>query len=111
MGNEFVDYVLEQLSPLGGVRAKRMFGGHGVYLEGLFFALVADDTLYLKADDENRAQFEARGLSPFRYQRNGKERTMSYYSLPESALEDSAELLSWARRAIEAALRAAARKG
>jgi DNA transformation protein and related proteins len=75
MGKEFVDYVLEQLSPLGGVRAKRMFGGHGVYLEGLFFALVADDTLYLKA------------------------------------LEDSAELLTWARRAIEAALRAAARKG
>jgi len=110
MGNEFVDYVLEQLSPLGGVRAKRMFGGHGIYLEGLFFALVADDTLYLKADDENRPQFESRGLGPFRYRVKGKERTMSYYSLPDAALEDRAELLTWARPSIEAALRAAARK-
>ena len=110
MANEFVAYILEQLVPLGGVRAKRMFGGYGVYLEELFFAIIVDDMLYMKADDGNRGCFEALGLRPFRYQSRGKELTMSYYPLPDAALEDREEMLIWARRSVAAALRAVAHK-
>lgn len=110
MANEFVTYMIDQLSPLGSVRAKRMFGGYGVYLEDLFFALIADDTLYLKADDGNRGYFDALDLHPFRYQSKGKDLTMSYYPLPDEALEDREEMLIWARRSVEAALRAVSNK-
>jgi DNA transformation protein len=110
VANEFVAYILEQLFPLGSVRAKRMFGGYGVYLEEVFFAIIVDDTLYLKADDGNRGYFEALDLRPFRYQSKGKELTMSYYPLPDEALEDREEMLVWARRSIEAALRAVSHK-
>jgi DNA transformation protein len=110
VANEFVEHILEQLLPLGGVRAKRMFGGYGVYLEELFFAIIVDDTLYLKADDANRGYFETLGLRPFRYHSKGKELTMSYYPLPDNALEDREEMLIWARRSVEAALRAVSNK-
>ena len=102
----FVDYILELLAPLGGVQAKRMFGGHGVYLDGLMFAIIDDDNLYLKADDQSRALFEDQGLTPFTYQSKGKTVTLSYYQAPVEALDESDALCEWARHGFEAALRA-----
>lgn len=109
--NEFVVYLLEQLAPLGEVSAKSMFGGWGIYHEGRMFALVADDTLYFKVDDTNRADFEREGLQPFRYDRTDKEvAVMSYYEPPTAAIDDRDLLCEWARKGIEAATRAATKK-
>jgi len=109
--SEFVDYLLELLVPLGGVSAKAMFGGYGIYQDGLMFGLVADDVLYLKTDDGNRAAFEARALPPFTYERTGKPAiVMSYHRAPEDALEESEELCRWARDACAAARRNANKK-
>ncbi len=102
----FVSYVLEQLEPLGEVSARAMFGGHGIYLEGRMFALIAEDTLYLKVDDESRAEFETAGLKPFRYQGAKGETTMSYYEPPSSAIDDREQLCIWAGKAVAAAQRA-----
>ena len=107
---EFADYLVELLTPLGRVTARRMFGGFGLYLDGLTFAIIVDDQLWLKADADNRAAFEALDLPPFTYQRQGKTATMSYYRAPDDALEAPALLLPWARNAYAAALRAAAHK-
>ena len=104
--SEFVDFVLESLAPLGGVSARRMFGGHGIYKDGAMFALIADDQLYLKVDDGNRSAFEVRGLQPFTY--TGKERPirMSYCEAPGEGFDDPDILCDWAREAYAAALRA-----
>lgn len=107
--SDFVRMVCESLVPLGDVSARRMFGGYGLYCDGLFFALVADETLYFKVDDGNRADYEALGLGPFK-PFDDKPVTMSYHPPPESALDDPDELLRWARPAFAAAVRAAATK-
>ena len=70
--SEFVSYVVESLQPLGPVGARRMFGGHGIYLDGVMFALIADDQLYLKVDGGNRAAYEAAGLAALHLQRQGQ---------------------------------------
>jgi DNA transformation protein len=105
--SEFVTHVLDLLEALGPVSARRMFGGYGIYLDGLMFALVADEVLYLKVDDETRDAFLAAGLEAFRYSRKGKVYQMSYHAAPEDALENGALLRDWARKAVDAALRAA----
>ena len=83
-----------------------MFGGHGVFHEGLMFALVADDVLYLKADDVSAPAFQRLGLGPFVYDKAGTKMAMSYYLAPESILDDPDEARAWAALAFEAALRA-----
>ncbi len=103
--NSFISYLLEMLEGFGTVRAKRMFGGYGIYSDDIFFAIVVDDTLYIKADDKNRGDFEARGLTRFSYDRKGKQCYMSYYNAPEESLEDKEELYNWAAKGYEAALR------
>lgn len=108
--SEFVEYLLELLHPLGEVRAKSMFGGWGIYAGERFFALVADDTFYVKADAESRGEFEARGLQPFRYEARGKAMVMSYFEPPPEALDDRELLCVWARKGIAAAERAALAK-
>jgi DNA transformation protein and related proteins len=108
--HEFVDYVIELLGPFGTVAAKRMFGGHGIYLDGLMFALVAREGLWLKADEMNRAEFEAARCEVFTYSRGGAQATIGFYRAPPEALESSAEMLPWARSAYAAALRANARR-
>ena len=102
---EFADYAVELLEPLGTVRAKRMFGGYGLYLDGLMFALIADDVLYVKADAENSAAFAARAMPAFEYQRQGKRVTMAYHAVPAEALEDQDDLVALARLGFAAALR------
>ena len=108
--SEFVEYLLEMLQSLGEVRAKSMFGGWGLYAGDRFFAIIADDTLYFKVDDANCADFESRGLEPFRYETAQTVATMRYYPPPPEALDNRELLCEWARKGIEAAERAAAKK-
>ncbi|MBK7899896.1 MAG: TfoX/Sxy family protein [Azonexus sp.] len=102
---EFAAYVVELLEPLGAVSARRMFGGYGLYREGLMFALIADDTLYVKADAENRGEYEKRAMPPFLYTRQGKTITIAYHAVPPEALDDRTDLLALARLGFAAALR------
>lgn len=106
----FVAHCLELLAPLGTPRARRMFGGHGLYVDELFVALIAFDRLYLKADAQTRGHFEAAGCAPFVYDGQGRSVTMGYYTAPEDAMESPALMQPWARLALEAALRARAAK-
>ena len=101
---EYREFVLEQLGRVAPVSARAMFGGVGIYSGGLFFALMADDTLYLKVDDGNRGDFEAAGMGPFR-PFGDDEHVMRYYELPADALEDADRLRPWVDGAIEAARR------
>ncbi len=76
-----------------------MFGGVGIYSGEIFFALIADDTVYLKVDESTRADFEGRGMEPFRpFGDDGG--TMKYYQLPEDLLEDPEALRPWAEKAV-----------
>ena len=107
---EFIEHCLELLQPFGSARAQRMFGGHGLYLDGLFVAIVASERLYLKLDDRTRPAFEAAGGEPFTYQADGQQRRLHYATVPEEALESAAQMQPWLRLALEAALRARAAK-
>lgn len=107
---EFVRYVVEIMQCMGPVRSREMFGGYGIFLEGLMFALVIRSTLYFKVDSQTLGDFEARGLGPFLYTRQGKEIPLSYFEAPEETLEDEEEMSGWAGRAYEVALRAASKK-
>ncbi|MBV8037064.1 TfoX/Sxy family protein [Roseateles sp.] len=104
----FTELCVELLSPLGPVRVRRMFGGQGIYLDGLFMAIIDEGQLFLKADDLSRERFVAAGCPPFTYpMKDGERMVMSYYRPPEEALESPPLMLPWARLALEAALRAA----
>ena len=96
----------ELFAPFAAVSVKRMFGGHGVYADGLFFAIEAGGEIYLKADRHSAARFQEAGSRPFVYQGKDRPITISYWSLPDQALEDADELVRWAKSAVEAALRA-----
>ena len=98
------------MQSLGAVNAKRMFGGHGLFLDGLKFALIADNTLYLKADSESEKAFTALGLEAFSYNKKGKIYTMSYFQAPEDCLENLDTMITWAGMAYAAALRSARSK-
>lgn len=109
--SDYIEFVCEVLEPFGDVRARRMFGGHGLYHRDLMFALVADEALYLKADDESAHWFHARGLEAFEYMKQGKATRMSYYAAPEDLFDNPEAAVLWASRAYEAAVRAGSRKG
>jgi len=103
--DSFMEFMLEQLDAVGPIAPKRMFGGVGLYAGDLFFALLAGDVLYLKADDSTRGALEAAGAHPFqpypdRPKGKGK---MQYYSVPAAILEDPDELTAWAIRAVAVA--------
>jgi DNA transformation protein len=102
----FRTFVLEQLGRTGvSLRGQGMFGGVGIYAGELFFALLADDTLYFKVDDSTRPDYEALGLGPFRPYGEGSE-GMHYFRAPDDLLEDPDELRQWAEKAIDVARRA-----
>ncbi len=94
-------FVIEQLEQISPIIAKNMFGGVGLYAEGFFFAFIANDQLYFKVDDSNRADFEAAAMEPFRPY--GDARAMRYYEVPIAVLEDVDVLQGWAAKAIEVA--------
>ena len=108
--NEFVEYLKEVFEEFGSVRARRMFGGYGIYHQDLMFGLVAEDVLYLKADRESQQRFSDRGLEAFAYEKAGKTVRLSYFMAPEDIYEDPAQASQWAKLAYEAALRNAAAK-
>ena len=104
---ELVTHATELFSPLGSIRSKAMFGGWGFYCDDLFFAIIADDTLYLKADAESAEQYRAAGGEPFRYARkDGRMETMNYWTVPEEAMETPNGMRPWAQLALAAAVRA-----
>jgi len=110
VSKDFVAYVVEQLGALSSVTSRRMFGGVGLYSEGLFFGLIDDDTLYFKVDDSNRGDFERRGSKPFCPFPDKSEFSMSYFNVPADLLEDAEELSHWARKSVGIALAAANKK-
>jgi DNA transformation protein len=95
-------YVLEQLQGAGPVIARAMFGGVGLYRGGVFFGLIADDSLYLKVDDSNRADYEQAGARPFQPY-GEKSYSMQYYEVPADVLEDRAQLIEWTAKALAVA--------
>lgn len=103
----FLDFIKEQLQDFGAVSVRRMFGGAGIFRDGLMFALISDETLYLKADAASQGDFESLNLPPFTYGAKGGKRTvMAYWRAPEACLDDRDEMTEWARKAFGAALRA-----
>ena len=106
----FVTHCLELLAVLGPVRAKRMFGGWGLYAQDLFVALIAFDRLYLKTDASTRPHFEAAGGEPFVYGDKGQTMTMAYWTVPDDAMDAPPLFEPWARLALQAAVAARALK-
>ncbi len=104
--NPFVAHCLELLAPLGATRSKSMFGGHGLYVDELFIALIAFERLYLKVNASTQPRFEAEGCEPFVYEAQGKRMSMGYFTVPPEALDSPAVMEPWARLAIQAALAA-----
>lgn len=105
--DEFVAFLLDQLRPWAPVTARRMFGAHGLFRGGVMFAIVDDDTLYLRTDAENRPAFEAADMPAFRYAREGRVIALGYHQAPTDLLEDGEALVEWAAAAYGAALRMA----
>ena len=107
---EYKAYLEELFEPLPGVSFKRMFGGLGIFHDGVMFGLVAYEQLYFKVDKQTEQHFADAGSEPFVYEGKGKPIQMSYWTAPDAAMDDPEEFESWARLGMEAARRAAAAK-
>lgn len=105
MSRANLDHLHDLFSAFAPITMRAMFGGHGVYRDGLILGIVIDDVLYLKVDDATRATFEAAGCAPFMYQAKGKTVPMSYLNVPDEALDSPQDFRPWAQRAWDAALR------
>lgn len=103
--NEYVEYLKEVFGLFGPIQPRRMFGGYGIFHKGLMFGLVANDVLYLKADEVISSHFIERELEPFSYEKQGKSFKLSYYMAPEEIFDDPEEAKVWAARSYAAALR------
>ncbi|MET0387032.1 MAG: TfoX/Sxy family protein [Polyangiales bacterium] len=104
VSESYRDYVLDQLSRLQGLTVKRMFAGYGIYAESRFFAIVYDDTLFLRVNDATRPAFVDRKMPPFHpVKRDPKKVSENYYQCPAEVLDDTDELTTWATRALRAA--------
>ena len=99
----FKAFVLDQLAALPDVRAKAMFGGHGLYQGEHFFGIIMAGRLYFKTNDQTRSKYLKRGMSPFTYEKARQTTTIHYYEVPPEVLEDREQLVTWAREAVRAA--------
>ncbi len=108
--SEFISFLHEVFADFGEINTRKMFGGYGVYHQGLMFGLVADDELYLKNDAQTSAIFDQHNLEAFEYSKNDKTVKMSYNQAPEAIFDDPIEANKWATLAFEAALRSASNK-
>jgi DNA transformation protein and related proteins len=107
----FADFLREQLAPLGRVTMRRMFGKTGVFCDGAMLGMVTDNTLYFRVDDQNRAAFkEAESSPPLNYQKKGATIDLSFWRAPERLFDEPDELVAWARIALAAARRVAAKQ-
>ncbi len=105
------EHLAEELfSPLGAIAVRRMFGGAGIYCEGVMFALIADGVIYLKADDATAQAFVAEGSDAFVYEAKGRRVRMSYWRMPDRLLDEPDEAAQWARTALQIAIRTASAK-
>lgn len=102
--SEFMEFVLEQMSFVGGLRVRAMFGGYGIYRDDRIFAIIVDDRLYFKADPITRTEFEAKGLSPFTYIACGKSVAMQYFEAPPEVFEEPEAMRNWVHKAYGAAM-------
>ena len=107
--NRYLEFVIEWLAPLGAITSRSMMGGFVLYCDGAVFALIADNTLYLKVDDLTRPRFEALGLAAFR-PFDGQTQTMQYYPPPAEFFEDPGAMAEWGRDAGEVGRRAQAKR-
>ena len=107
VSNDYLQYVLEQLGGVPRVTSRRMFGAIGLYSDGVFFALIDNDTLFFKVNDSNRADYVARNMGAFRPFPDKPDLSMSYFEVPADALEDRDELTLWARKSIAVAVASA----
>ena len=102
------DDLRDMFAGLGTIQIKRMFGGKGIYHNGLITALVVDGEVLLKADAVTMPEFVAAGSRQWTYEsRKGKAAAMPYWSIPDSAIDDPDELAMWTRKAYEASVRTA----
>jgi DNA transformation protein len=109
--DSFAEFLCEQLAPLGRVTMRRMFGKTGVFCGGLMFGMVADNMLYFRVDDGNRAAFkEAKSAPPLNYRKQGSTVDLSFWRAPERLFDEPDELVAWARIALEAASRVATKR-
>ena len=107
----FADFLREQLAPVGRITLRRMFGKTGVFCDGLMLGMVRDDTLYFRVDDHNRAAFrEAQAYPPLNYEKKGASIDLAFWRAPERLFDEPEELVAWARTALAAARRAAAKR-
>ena len=110
--SSFADFLREQLAPLGSITMRRMFGKTGVFCDGVMLGMVRDNTLYFRVDDDNRALFkEAEAFPPLDYVKKGATIDLTFWRAPERLFDEPDELLAWARAALGAARRVAAKRG
>lgn len=105
MSAELIEHLRDLFAPQGGLTARAMFGGHGLYLDGLLVGVLIEEAVYLKVDALTRPDFEAAGCAPYVYAMTDPPLTMSYWSVPEAAMDSPQAMQPWLRRAVEAALR------
>ena len=107
----FAEFLRDQLAPVGRISLRRMFGKTGVFCDGVMLAMVSDNTLYFRVDDGNRADFkEATAFPPLNYRKNGSSIDLSFWRAPERLFDEPDELIAWARAALGAARRVAAKR-
>ena len=107
----YADFLREQLAPLGRLSLRRMFGKTGVFCDGVMFAMVTDNTLYFRVDEQNREIFkEAESSPPLNYAKGGAMIDLSFWRVPERLFDEPDELITWARAALAAAHRVAAKR-
>ena len=100
-----LEFYKDLFAPFGDITIRKMFGGAGIYCDSVIFALIVDEEVRLKVDDETRAEFESAGMLPFTFEMKGKSATMSYYSVPDDIYDDEETLQHWTRLALGAAMR------
>ena len=107
--DSFIEFLRDQLAPLGPITTRRMFGVTGLFCEGVMFGTVTEDTLYVRVDDHNRAAFkEAEAFPPLSYEKQGRAIDLSFWRVPDRLFDEPDELVDWARAALAAAHRVAA---
>jgi len=107
----FAEFLREQLAPLGRISMRSMFGKTGVFCDGFMLGMVRNNTLYFRVDDDNRAEFkEAESFPPLNYEKKGATIDLSFWRAPERLFDEPDELVAWARIALAAARRVAAKQ-
>lgn len=101
--DSFKEFVLDQLRALPELRARAMFGAHGIYSQEKFFAILDEGRLFFKTDTQSQADYMVRGMGPFTYEMKGKVMAMAYHEVPPDVLENAVELVAWAQRSIQLA--------